>query len=43
MTSSQTNTLQGLLARFAAFSALDPEDLSWLAERAQPYHCSIGQ
>ena len=43
MTSSQTNTLQSLLARFRAFSALDPEDLAWLAERAKPYHCSIGQ
>ena len=44
MTSSQTNTFQSLLARFfGAFSALDPDDLSWLAERAKPYHCSIGQ
>ena len=43
MTSSQTNTLHGLLARFGAFNTLDPEDLSWLAERAKPYHCSIGQ
>ena len=43
MTSSQTNTFQSLLARFSAFSALDSEDLTWLAERAKPYHCSIGQ
>ena len=43
MTSSQTNTFQSLLARFSAFSALDSDDLTWLAERAKPYHCSIGQ
>lgn len=43
MTSSQTNTFQGLLARFSAFSALNADDLAWLAERAKPYHCSIGQ
>jgi ATP-binding cassette subfamily B protein len=43
MTDSQTNTFQGLLARFPAFQALEPRDLAWLAERAQPYHCSIGQ
>lgn len=43
MTSSQTNTFQSLLARFGAFSGLDPDDLAWLAERAKPYHCSIGQ
>ncbi|PTU04154.1 type I secretion system permease/ATPase, partial [Pseudomonas sp. HMWF031] len=43
MTSSQTNTLQGLLARFSAFRNLEPDDLTWLAERAKPYHCSIGQ
>ena len=43
MTGSQLTTLQGLLARFSAFQELDPQDLAWLAERAQPYHCSIGQ
>jgi len=43
MTSSQTNTFQSLLGRFRAFSALDAEDLTWLAQRAKPYHCSIGQ
>lgn len=43
MTGSQINTFQGLLARFGAFQALDMNDLAWLAERARPYHCSIGQ
>ena len=39
----QISTFQGLLARFSAFQALEPGDLTWLAERARPYHCSIGQ
>jgi subfamily B ATP-binding cassette protein HlyB/CyaB len=43
MTASRTETFQGLLARFPAFSALSPADLAWLAERAEPFHCSIGQ
>ena len=43
MTSSQTNTFQSLLSRFHAFSALEADDLAWLAQRAKPYHCSIGQ
>lgn len=43
MTSSQTNTLRELLARFKPFRKLESADLIWLAERAKPYHCSIGQ
>lgn len=43
MTSSQTTTFQALLARFAAFGSLEPENLVWLAERAKPFHCSVGQ
>ncbi len=43
MSSSQINTFQGLLARFSALSTLEAHDLAWLAERAKPYHCSIGQ
>lgn len=43
MTASRTETFQGLLARFQAFAALSPADLAWLAERAEPFHCSIGQ
>ena len=43
MTSSQANTFQELLARFSVFSNLELDDLAWLAERANPYHCSIGQ
>jgi len=43
MTDSRTETFQGLLARFPAFSGLEPQDLAWLAERAQPFHASVGQ
>ena len=43
MTASRAETFQGLLARFKAFSALSSADLAWLAERAEPFHCSIGQ
>ena len=43
MTSSSTDTFQALLARFSAFAAIGEERLAWLAERAQPFHCSVGQ
>lgn len=43
MTGSSTSTFQTLLARFGAFAALGEEHLAWLAERAKPFHCSVGQ
>lgn len=43
MSTSQTETFQGLLGRFPAFSQLDPSDLTWLSQRAKPYHCDVGQ
>jgi subfamily B ATP-binding cassette protein HlyB/CyaB len=43
MTSGSTSTFQTLLSRFSAFSGLSEEQLVWLAERAQPFHCSVGQ
>jgi len=43
MTSSDLSTLQSLLARFSAFSQLDSERLEWLASRARPFHCTVGQ
>ena len=43
MSGSTTSTFQTLLARFGAFSGLGTERLVWLAERAQPFHCSVGQ
>ncbi len=43
MSQSREATFQGLLARFNAFAGLSPEDLTWLSQRADPFHCSIGQ
>jgi len=44
MTSSnQSISFQNLLSRFSAFSSLESDNLLWLAERAKPFHCSIGQ
>jgi ATP-binding cassette, subfamily B, bacterial HlyB/CyaB len=43
MTASRIETFQELLARFPAFSGLSSADLAWLAARAEPFHCSIGQ
>lgn len=43
MTSGSTTTFQTLLSRFGAFAALDEDRLGWLAERARPFHCSVGQ
>ena len=42
MTSS-VSTLAAWLARFKAFEGLDPDDLNWLASRAKPFHCGVGQ
>ena len=43
MTSSPSTTLAELLARFPAFQQIGPERLAWLAERASPFHCGVGQ
>ena len=43
MTEKAASTLEGLLSKFAAFRELDPERLRWLAERARPFHCTVGQ
>jgi ATP-binding cassette subfamily B protein len=43
MTSGSISTFQSLLARFPAFSSIGDERLAWLAERARPFHCSVGQ
>ena len=43
MTGSTSSTFKTLLSRFGAFSDLDEDRLAWLAERAQPFHCSVGQ
>ena len=36
-------TFEALLRRFSAFKDLGDERLQWLAERARPFHCTVGQ
>ncbi len=43
MTEQSTATFEGLLRRFPAFRELGDERLSWLASRARPFHCTVGQ
>ena len=43
MTENAASTFEGLLSKFAAFRNLDPDRLRWLAERARPFHCTVGQ
>lgn len=43
MTDQATSTFEGLLRRFAAFRDLGDERLAWLAARAKPFHCTVGQ
>ena len=43
MTEQSTTTLEGLLRRFPAFRELGDERLRWLASRARPFHCTVGQ
>ena len=43
MTENAAPTFEGLLSKFAAFHSLDPDRLKWLAERARPFHCTVGQ
>lgn len=40
---SQSPGVESLLSRFNAFSSIDQEKLAWLASRARPFHCSVGQ
>ena len=43
MTQQSAATLEGLLRRFSAFKNLDDDRLKWLAQRARPFHCTVGQ
>ena len=43
MSDNPTATFQGLLARFPAFRDIGEQRLSWLAQRARPFHCTVGQ
>ncbi|WP_398332932.1 peptidase domain-containing ABC transporter [Vulcanococcus sp.] len=43
MSQPSISTLETVLARVPALAALDQDRLSWLAARARPYHCTVGQ
>ena len=43
MTQQSAATFEGLLRRFSAFRELGDERLRWLAQRARPFHCTVGQ
>ena len=43
MTNSNTSTFKGLLAKVPAFADLSEQHLEWLAGRARPFHCTVGQ
>lgn len=43
MTEHPSTTFEGLLGRFPAFQELGKAKLRWLAERARPFHCTVGQ
>ncbi|QNJ01780.1 ABC transporter transmembrane domain-containing protein [Synechococcus sp. PROS-U-1] len=40
---STVATLTSWLSRFDAFQGLSAEELDWLAHRAKPFHCGVGQ
>ena len=43
MKEQSTSTFEGLLRRYPAFRELGDQRLSWLASRARPFHCTVGQ
>ena len=43
MTQQSSATFESLLRRFPAFKDLSDERLQWLAQRARPFHCTVGQ
>ena len=43
MNEQPTATFEGLLRRYPAFRDLGDERLQWLASRARPFHCTVGQ
>ena len=43
MTQQSSATFEALLRRFPAFKDLGDERLQWLAQRARPFHCTVGQ
>ena len=43
MNEQPTATFEGLLRRYPAFKELGDDRLKWLASRARPFHCTVGQ
>ena len=43
MNEQSTSSFEGLLRRYPAFRELGDDRLSWLAARARPFHCTVGQ
>ena len=43
MTQQSTDTFEALFRRFSAFRNLGDDRLRWLASRARPFHCTVGQ
>ena len=43
MSDQATSTFEGLLRRYPAFRDIGDDRLSWLASRARPFHCTVGQ
>ena len=43
MNEQPTATFEGLLRRYPAFRELGDDRLKWLASRARPFHCTVGQ
>ena len=43
MTHQPATTFESLFRRFAAFRDIDDDRLQWLAQRARPFHCTVGQ
>jgi len=43
MTQQSAATFESLFRRFSAFRDLGDDRLHWLAQRARPFHCTVGQ
>ena len=43
MSEQPAATFEGLLSRYPAFRELGDDRLKWLASRARPFHCTVGQ
>ena len=43
MTQQSSATFEALFRRIPAFKDLGDDRLHWLAKRARPFHCTVGQ